>query len=104
MLWPAMGSPTPGSSPGSGISRERPEMPNFLNIFLMIFFQMSWNFGRFGRNFRRLWKIFAFSQLISPVVACIAILTASALGLDTDDIQVRSELLTLSSLWSCIKK
>ena len=53
---------------------------------------MFCNFGRFGRNFRRLWKIVVFSQLLSPFVACIAILTASALGLDTDHIQVKTRI------------
>jgi len=61
MLWPAMGSPTPGSSSGSGTSRERPEMPDFFkHIFLMIFFRcpgisaalvgISGGYGRFLRS------------------------------------------------------
>ena len=51
MLWPAMDSPTPGSSPGSGISKERPEMPNFLNIFFNDFFSDV-------LEFRPLWSEF----------------------------------------------
>jgi len=46
--------------------------------------EMRWKFGLSGRMFRRLWTVMVYSQLISPFVALLAILTASALGIDTD--------------------
>jgi hypothetical protein len=46
---------------------------------------MRWKFGgQLGRLFRRLWLLMVYSQLASPLVALLAILTASALGIDTD--------------------
>ena len=45
---------------------------------------MRWRFGRLGRIFRRLWRLMMYTQLVSPVVACLAILSASALGIDLD--------------------
>ena len=47
-------------------------------------FQMRWKLGRLVRLFRRLWLLMVYSQLVSPLVALLAILTASALGIDTD--------------------
>jgi len=45
---------------------------------------MRWKLGRLVRLFRRLWLLMVYSQLVSPLVALLAILTASALGIDTD--------------------
>eukprot|EP00088_Acartia_fossae_P063301 TRINITY_DN7703_c0_g1_i1.p1 TRINITY_DN7703_c0_g1~~TRINITY_DN7703_c0_g1_i1.p1 ORF type:complete len:322 (+),score=40.38 TRINITY_DN7703_c0_g1_i1:22-987(+) len=45
---------------------------------------MRWRLGQLGRVFRRLWPLMMYSQLLSPLVAVLAVLTASALGIDTD--------------------
>ena len=49
---------------------------------------MRWKFGLYGRLYRRVWRLVLYGQLVSPLVACLAVLTASALGIDTPHSQV----------------
>jgi len=45
---------------------------------------MRWRFGRLGRIFRRVWRLMLLTQAVSPLIAGLAILSASAFGIDLD--------------------